>query len=51
LSKTNKVKGRFYFFWDHPLIQVRVPMKIAIYSFIAGFLAVLLAVLSILIVV
>ena len=50
LSKTSKIQGRFFFFWDHPFIQVRVPMKIAISSFIAGFVAVLLAVLSIVLV-
>lgn len=46
IHKTSRLVGRFRFFWDHPLILVRIPMKIALVALGLGVLAVILAIFS-----
>jgi hypothetical protein len=43
----NLFSGRIYFFWNHPNIEVRVPIKIAIISTIVGCISFILALLGI----
>jgi len=47
LKRTSKFWGKLWYFWYHPYIEVRIPVKYTLISLLVGLIALIIALISI----